>query len=118
MRIFVENLEFLGAHGVYEEERVEGRRFRVDLEVDVPDVTSSRTDALGDTLDYRELAGIVVEVGQGPSRSLIERLSGDILTEVFARCPQVEWARVRIRKSATGVPGDPEFVGVQLERAR
>ncbi len=118
MRIFVENLEFVGAHGVYEEERVEGRRFKVDLEVEVSDAESSVTDDLGDTLDYRELAGIVVEVAQGPSRALIEKLAGKILTIVFARCPQVKWARVRIKKAATGVPGNPEYVGVELERTR
>lgn len=118
MRIFVEGLEFVGPHGVYEEERLEGRRFRVDLAVETRRVDAAGSDALEDTIDYRGLADIVLEVGQGPSVHLIERMSDEILTRVFARYAQVDAARVTIRKFATGVPGDPECVGVELERRR
>ena len=68
MRIFVEGLQFDGRHGVFEEERRDGRRFCVDLWVDV-DVTP--TDELATTLDYRTLAAIVLEVAHGPSVALM-----------------------------------------------
>ena len=55
MEIFVEGLEFVGAHGVYEEERVEGRRFRVDFLVQTSRDQSSASDDLEETIDYREL---------------------------------------------------------------
>ena len=118
MRIFVEGLEFTGAHGVYAEERRDGRRFRVDLSVDTDAELGARSDAIDDTIDYRGLAQIVLEVGHGPSRSLIERLAAQILERVLERYPQVRCARVTIRKFATGVPGDPGCVGVELTRAR
>ncbi|MEC9400568.1 MAG: dihydroneopterin aldolase, partial [Myxococcota bacterium] len=46
MRIFIEGLEFLAAHGVYEQERREGRRFRVDLSVELTENQGCESDEL------------------------------------------------------------------------
>lgn len=116
MRIFVHNLEFTGAHGVYEQERLEGRRFQVDLSVLYPVERAAQSDALEDTLDYRALSQIILEVGHGPSCSLIERMACEIVDRVLDAFPQVSEATVAIRKFATGVPGDPSWVGVELTR--
>ena len=118
MQIFVQQLEFVGPHGVYEEERREGRRFSVDLMVEVSGDSGAETDDLVDTLDYRGLAEIVLGVGKGPSCHLIEHMAQGIVEQVLARFAQVRWAEVTIRKYATGVPGDPECVGVRLRRDR
>lgn len=118
MQIFVESLEFTGPHGVYEEERREGRRFRVDLTVDVDGDAGASSDALDETLDYRGLATAILEVGHGPSCQLIEHMASSILERVFTRYPQVSSGEITIRKFATGVPGDPGCVGVRLRRAR
>lgn len=116
--IFVEQLEFTGAHGVYEEERREGRRFIVDLEVDVAEGPAATSDALGDTLDYRALAQLILDVGAGPSCALVEHMAAQILDSALARHPEVLCARITIRKFATGVPGAPRCVGVRMTRAR
>lgn len=119
MRIFIEGLEFVGPHGVYDEERREGRRFRVDLAVALQHAAQGRTsDELEDTLDYRALASLVLEVGQGPSVALIERMGELILARLFAEHPGVSQAELTIRKFATGVPGEPECVGVSFTRER
>lgn len=118
MRVFVQNLAFDGRHGVYEEERRDGRRFEVDLSAHLPRVRAGQSDALADTLDYRELASIVLEAGHGPSVLLVERLAQDILDRVFSRYPQVDEAEITIRKYATGVPGEPLCVGIALSLRR
>ena len=114
MHVFVESLTFTGRHGVYEEERRDGRRFCVDLEV-VTDAASD--DQIGQTVDYRGLAECILEVGQGDSVELIETLASRILDRVFARFA-VRRADITVRKKATGVPGDPEWVGVRLHRSQ
>jgi dihydroneopterin aldolase len=118
MLITVHKLEFLGRHGVYDEERRQGRRFQVDLTVRIQRPTSSNPDALATTLDYRELSRIILTVGHGPSMNLIEHMAEQILDQVLLSQPLVEWGRVRVRKFATGVPGDPQWVGVEIERDR
>lgn len=118
MRIFVRELEFTGHHGVYEEERRDGRKFQVDLEVIVDEEGSTTSDELQETLDYRRLAEIVDEVAHGPSRFLVERLAGDIAEATLKRHPQVQEATVRVRKYAPDVVGEPRWVGVELTRRR
>lgn len=118
MRIFVENLEFVGHHGVYEEERREGRQFAADLAVELDAPPATETDDIDDTIDYRGLAEIVLEVGTGPSHHLLERLGDAMLDLVFERYANVKAAELTLRKYATGVPGAPESVGIALERRR
>lgn len=118
MLITVHNLEFLGRHGVYEEERRQGRRFQVDLSVRIDRHDLRDPDALDTTLDYRDLSRVILAVGHGPSLNLIEHMAEQILQGVLLAQPRVRWGRVRVRKFATGVPGDPEWVGVELERER
>ncbi len=118
MEIFVENLEFVGHHGVYEEEKREGRQFRADLVVELAEPAAVETDAIEDTVDYRGLADTILEVGRGPSCQLIEHLGDRMLTHLFERFSRIRRAELTLRKFATGVPGAPESVGITLERAR
>ncbi|TDP75401.1 dihydroneopterin aldolase [Bradymonas sediminis] len=118
MFIFVEKLEFIGSHGFYEVERREGRRFQVDLKVHLGELLAVRDDKLEHTLDYRSLAEIIVAVGTGESYKLVERMGDEILTRVFDQHSAVLSADLTIRKFATEVPGDPECVGIQMQRKR
>ena len=118
MRIFVENLEFVGAHGVYEGERREGRRFRVDLSVDVADGSGITEDRISETIDYRDLAEVITEVGRGESVRLIESLADRMLDRIFERFDRVDRAEVTVRKFAPGVPGSPQSVGIEMARSR
>ncbi|MFP4600934.1 MAG: dihydroneopterin aldolase [Persicimonas sp.] len=118
MKIFVEKLEFLGYHGVYAEERRDGRRFRVDLSVELAEPAGARSDEIDGTVDYRGLAEVVLSVGVDESYRLIERMGDEILSRLFERFPSVDSAELTIRKYATGVPGSPETVGIQLQRTK
>lgn len=118
MKIFVRELEFLARHGVYEEERLEGRRFSVDMEVVLADESSTTSDNLSDTLDYREIASVILEVANGESHDLVEWLAAEMTRRIFERSGRVMSARVEIRKFATGVPGEPDCVGVELSTTR
>ena len=115
MKVFVEGLSFTGRHGVYEEERRDGRLFCVDLSVDID---FGGQDTITSTLDYRGLAECILNIGNGPSVDLIETLGERIVNLVFERFPEVSHADMKIRKKATGVPGNPEWVGMQLSRSR
>ncbi|MEZ4460306.1 MAG: dihydroneopterin aldolase [bacterium] len=88
--------------------------FCVDLEVMTDDAS---TGQIGQTVDYRGLAECILEVGHGRSVELIETLATHILDRVFARFA-VQHAAITVRKKATGVPGDPEWVGVRLHRSQ
>jgi dihydroneopterin aldolase len=114
-RLLVEGLVFVGRHGVYAEERREGRRFRVDLEVTLGAGRSGGGDRLEETVDYRGLAQVVMDVAQGPSHQLIEALAEEMAGQILGRYP-VSAVSLTLRKYADGVPGEPECVGVRIHR--
>ncbi len=118
MRIFIEQLEVTGKHGVYDEERRDGRDFRVDLEVVFDEEAAAESDELDATLDYRRLAEIVDDVFFGESRFLVEKLAGEIVDRALAAHPEVREATVEIRKHAPDVVGGPRWVGVELTRQK
>ena len=118
MKIFVENLEFVGHHGVYEEEQREGRQFLADLVVELDSPDAVETDDIDDTVDYRGLADTILEIGRGPSCHLIERLGERMLEGLFDRFVRIRHAELTLRKFATGVPGAPESVGITMEQER
>ncbi len=118
MEVFVEGLAFKGYHGVYEEERRDGRRFEADVRAVVSDESSSDSDALDDTLDYRHLAQAVDDVAHGESRFLVEKMAGEIADRVLEAHESVVSVTVTIRKKAPDVTGGPRWVGVELTRRR
>jgi dihydroneopterin aldolase len=113
MKVFVENLEFEGRHGVYAEERREGRLFRVDIAAELD--RWAQEDDVDETLDYCRLADIVFEVGHGESLQLLETMARRIIDRAFRRYEQIAALSLSIRKKATGVAGDPEWVGASFE---
>ncbi len=118
MQIFVEALQFVGKHGIYEEEQRDGRRFSIDLVVEVEDRGDTDADEIDTTVDYRGLAEVIHHNGTETSVKLIETLGKNILDQVFSTWSEVQAADLTIRKYATGVPGDPEWVGIALSRQR
>lgn len=117
-RIRVHGIRFTGHHGVYDEERRDGRPFRVDLEVDLlPTHRSHLTDQLEDAVDYRGLASTVMEVAHGPSVHLIEHLAETMCQRLLERHP-IGAVSLTLQKFVPDMPGDPEHVAVSLRRQR
>lgn len=116
-RLFVHGLQFLGRHGVFDEERRDGRNFRVDVEAELLDQVRGDGDELSRTVDYRDIADAVLGVAHGPSRHLIETLADQMARALLADLPLAS-VQVTLRKYADGVPGDPEWVAIQVRRER
>jgi dihydroneopterin aldolase len=117
LELFVKHLEFEGRHGVYEEERKNGRQFRASLFVELPDVEGTESDNIEHTIDYRVLAEIIYNTSEAKRCNLIEHLGQRMLQKVFDRVPEATHARLVLEKHATDVAGEPEWVGIELERS-
>ena len=117
MRIELAELVVFGHHGYLEAERRLGQRFLVDLWADVAE-TATASDRIEDTVDYRQLAGVVREVFAGPERLLLERLAGAVADVVLERFDAVERVRVRVRKPDVVLDPPVEHAAVILERLR
>src|SRR6185503_15846979 len=81
-RITLGGMQFVGRHGVTDEERAEAQPFEVDLLVRLDLSTPARTDDLADTVDYGALFKLTREVVEGPSFHLLEALAAAIADAV------------------------------------
>ena len=96
-RILLEGMTFSGRHGVSSAERGRAQEFSVDIEVETDLNLPGRTDRVEDTVDYRLVRTIAMEVIEGESASLIETLADRIAARVL-RLPKVDAVSVRIAK--------------------
>jgi len=114
-RIFLQGIGFHAYHGVYAEERVEGQRFEVDLDIWRSCRAAGRSDRLDDTIDYAGLAALVVEVGTREPYSLLERLAAVLAEAILDRHPELR-LRVTVHKFPHSLAGAPREAGVSILR--
>ncbi len=117
-RILIDSLSFDGRHGALPFERDTGVRFEVDLELEVDLGPSGRSDDLDDTVDYRHVAALALEIGTTQSFQLVERLADQIAGAVLEGFPAVLALAVTVRKLVPVLPGHPASVGVCVHRSR
>ena len=72
-------------HGVTDAEQEIGQRLVIDVSFDVPDCDAVLTDRLEDTIDYAEVADIVVLAATERSYRTLERLAGVIGERLMER---------------------------------
>ncbi len=96
-KIALEGLRLFARHGYYEEERLLGREFILDIYV-VADLGSpGRTDQLKDTLNYEIIIAICQEEMKIPSK-LLEHVAYRIRERILALTGGDAEVRVRISK--------------------
>lgn len=115
--IRIEQMEFYSYHGHFEEERIVGSRFRVDLEMETDCSRPAETDRLSDALDYQKAYDLIKEQMQEKSY-LLEHIARRILDALFAHFPQLERAEVKVSKLGPPLGGKIGAVSVALKRQK
>ncbi len=117
LTLVLSNVGFRARHGATAAERRSYRAFEVDVEVDAPLQAAQSTDRLADTIDYRDVAQVIIDVGTGKVHHLLEALARHMLDELAARIPRAT-IRLELRKlNPPGCPGRPRFAAVRLTRS-
>ena len=115
--IELRGMSFWGRHGVGAREREQPQEFKVDVELEADLAAAAGTDAIADTVDYRQVRAAAKEVVEGASRSLLESLASAIADRVLA-LPRVESVSVRITKWPPSMqPIDGASVRINRTRA-
>ena len=115
--IQIEQMEFYSYHGHYEEERIVGNRFIVDLKMETDCKKAAVTDELDDALDYQRAYDVVKEEMKEKSY-LLEHIAGRILDALFAHFPELDQADVKVSKLNPPMGGKINAVSVELSRNR
>ncbi len=116
-RIHLRGVEAFGYHGVLPDEKRDGQPFVVDVAMELDLATAGRSDALGDTVSYAEIAGEVVARITGPSFDLIERLA-EVVADDVLRHRLVDAVTVTVHKPQAPVGHPFSDVAVEVHRTR
>lgn len=111
--IAIEGMEFYAYHGCFEEEKIIGTSFMVDLFFNTNTCEAEKSDNLRETVNYLEVYQTVKKEMQ-ISSNLLEHISRRILLAIQREFPQVEWAKVKIQKLNPPLGGKMKSVSVTL----
>lgn len=114
--ITVHGIEFEASHGYTAAERRATRRFRCHIELALSLDVAARTDRIQDSIDYRRICELAVQIGTRQVFRLLEALAGAIADAIQELHPTVG-VTVAVEKLAPPCPGAPAWTGVRLVRA-
>lgn len=111
--ISIEGMEFFAYHGCFKEEQVIGTKFSIDLFLNVDTSTAEKSDKLEDTVNYQAVYLLVKKEMESKS-NLLENVGRRILECMQETFPEVEQAKLKIRKLNPPLGGKMDFVSLEL----
>ncbi|WP_066910015.1 dihydroneopterin aldolase [Millisia brevis] len=105
-----------GHHGVFAHEKRDGQDFVVDLVVWTDLRAAAASDDLADTVDYGNLADVVVAVVGGDPVDLIETVAERVAAAVLAADGRIRRVRVTLHKPSAPIPHRFDDVAVVVTR--
>ncbi|MDN3019965.1 dihydroneopterin aldolase [Paenibacillus sp. BSR1-1] len=117
-KIFVNQMEFYGYHGVFPEETRLGQRFIVDLTVSLELKRAGETDELKHSVNYGELYQLCKEIVEGTPFKLLEAVADKVAGSVLAAFPLIDEVTVKVIKPDPPIPGHYKSVAVEITRSR
>lgn len=111
--VFVRGLEFEGNHGYTAAERRSTRRFRLAIELHTALAYAASSDRIGDTVDYRKVCEIAMEIGTQSTFKLLETLAGSIARAIQEQYPTTD-VTIEVEKLMPPCPGVPQSCGIRL----
>ena len=115
-RIRLMGISAVGYHGVFEAEKREGQPFAVDVVLHVDAAAPAATDDLEQTVNYAQVADLVVGFIMGESFDLIETLADRIARRLLETQPLTDTVEVTVHKPQA--PLTHEFHDVQVSVVR
>lgn len=113
-KVSLEGMEFYARHGYYEEERVIGNKYSVDVTLDVDFSEAASDDRLEGTVNYEKVYEIVQNV-MSIDANLLEHLAGKMIKALKHNFSQVNQVQVRISKYNPPIKGLCHKATIELE---
>lgn len=117
-QIIIQDLEVYAYHGVAESEKTNGQMFIVSLKIGLDLEKASRSDDLGDTLNYAELCNAVQTVLQADTCNLIESAAMKIIAYLFQTYAEITEIQILLKKPWAPMGHHLRYAAVQMKRKR
>ena len=115
-KIYINNLEFIGFHGVFPEEKKLGQKFLVSLELTVDTREAGKTGDLTKSVHYGLVAQDVEKIFLEKSIDLIETCAENIAEMVLKKYELVKEVKVTVKKPWAPLQMHFENVVVEISR--
>lgn len=116
--IVLKNMVFFGYTGCFEEEKRNGQKFVVTIEIYFDRITGCDTDKLEDTANYADICDGAKTIVENDSGNLIEHLAQKIADMVLIKAPSACSCAVTVGKPNAPVDAVFETMEVRIERTR
>lgn len=113
--IQLEKIRCYGYTGYLPEEQVLGQWFEVDVTLWLDLSKAGKSDAIEDTIDYRNIITIVQHLVKTSKFALIERLATAIAESILATSG-IKQVRVRLSKPAAPIPDFGGKITIEIIR--
>lgn len=114
-KIDIRGLRLFAYHGVLPEENKLGQEFKIDLLINVIRTAPPDDDNLKSVLSYWNVIQLIKDHFIGKTFKLLETAAQSILDEL-KRYPQIQYARISLKKLTPPIPVAVDYVGVILEK--
>jgi dihydroneopterin aldolase len=111
--IEIEEMEFYAYHGHYEEERIVGNRFLLDLRIETDCGAAAKSDSINDAVNYQTAYKIIKEQMKKKSH-LLEHIAQRILDALFENIQDIQKASIKVRKMNPPMGGQIKSVSVTM----
>jgi dihydroneopterin aldolase len=115
--IHLSGIQVFAHHGVFEDEKLNGQLFVVDVDVEYDASEAALTDAVADTLDYAAVAVAVRDAVQGEPVDLLEALGLRVMKAIFA-FDRAQAVNLTLHKPEVAMPVELAGVSITLYRRR
>ena len=115
--ITINDMRFYAHHGCFDQERVIGTHFRVDLSFTTDTSKAEISDNIVDTVSYLDVYQVVKAEMITPSH-LLEHVARRVGESVLADFPAVDTVNVKVSKLNPPLGGQMDSVSVTLDLAR
>src|SRR5690606_12254878 len=117
-KIYLNEMEFYGYHGVLSEETKLGQRFRVNVIAETDFKEAGLNDDLELTVSYADIYVLCKEMVEGQPFKLIEAVAEKIDSSILEEFNKIESVTVKVIKPDPPIPGHHHSVAVEITRER
>ena len=113
--IEIEGMEFYAYHGHYEEERIVGNRFLLDLKIEADCTVAAASDNIKDAVNY-QIAYKIIREQMLEKSHLLENIAQRILDALYQNMKGIKKATVKVRKMNPPMGGQIKSVSVTMSK--
>ncbi|MDR2010822.1 MAG: dihydroneopterin aldolase [Bacteroidales bacterium] len=114
-KIIISGMEFFAYHGHYDEEKIAGNKFSIDLTMWTNTKKAEISDDLDDTLNYQIAYAIVKDIMTQTKSNLIENIAHNIITSLFEEFVALKKVKIYIKKLNPPMGGEIGSVGIIIK---